>query len=133
MPQHGSLRVLELGLAKTQLNSFVAVLRQGLDLGDCAGAGLDDGNRNGLAPGAENLGHAYFSAQQSIQHVYFSRAAREQGAKRLLPATANTAVAERAPLDAYISRHAAHHAPSRHYAPCAGVAPGNWLPTRSTF
>ena len=51
-----------------QLHSLVAVLLDGLLLHHDTGTGLDDGNRDHLAVGVENLAHADFLTDDSFLH-----------------------------------------------------------------
>ena len=131
--EDGARGVLGLGRAETELHRFVAVRGRRLHLRDGAGAGLDDGDGDRGALGAENLGHAHFSAQHCAQHA-FSPAARETRRQMLVAHRACWPVGTY-PRDSLDRRYAARDAPSerrasradaarRHTALCA-VAPAD--------
>ena len=64
----GLVDLLGAHFAVAHLNSLVAVRLNGLLLHDGAGAGLDDGDRNDLAVGVEQLGHAQLLADDTFLH-----------------------------------------------------------------
>ncbi|MNL00427.1 hypothetical protein D3C87_1208600 [compost metagenome] len=58
-------QVLGLGVGEAHLDGLVAFLLGGLDLGDEAGARLDDGHGDDLTVGIEDLGHAQLLPKNS--------------------------------------------------------------------
>ena len=64
----GLVDLLGAHFAVAHLNSLIAVRLNGLLLHDGAGAGLDDGDRNDLAVGVEQLGHAQLLADDTFLH-----------------------------------------------------------------
>ena len=67
----GLVDLLGAHFAVAHLHGLVTVGLDGLLLHDGAGAGLNDGDRNDLAVGVEQLGHAQLLADDTFLHCCF--------------------------------------------------------------